>query len=371
MSLWRNCDWGGGRPSGPDLRTPVSFEVTVGYRDPVTYNLPGTEAAKTTPDHRSAGWTGGQVMEGQRTLAQPVEIEGVGLHSGSPTRLSILPSGPDKGIVFVWGDRGGLEIPASHRYLKGSSLATTLSRGSASVSTVEHLLSALHGLGVDNARIELHGSEVPILDGSASPFAEPILAAGLRTLRVPRRYLTLTRPISASLGDKEILALPANDLQVTYAIDFPHSAIGYQALTARITESAYASSIAPARTFCLLRDVEEMQRAGLAQGGSLANAVVVGDDGVLNRSLRFPDEFVRHKVLDLIGDLALLGSRLRAHVIAFKGGHRLHAALVSRILESRACWAIGTSEELLPASHLARFAHLSDRLIPRRAALTA
>jgi UDP-3-O-[3-hydroxymyristoyl] N-acetylglucosamine deacetylase len=310
-------------------------------------------------------------VEKQRTLAGKVDIDGVGLHTGRAAHLSILPADPDRGIVFARLDRGGLEIPASYRYLRGSSLATTLARGDESIATVEHVLSALHGLGIDNARIEVDGPEVPILDGSSQPFVEPILQAGIAAQAVPRRYLTLRRPITVGHPGKEILALPANALEVTYAIDFPHAAIGYQAVTARVSESAYASSIAPARTFCLLRDVEEMQRAGLARGGSLANAVVVGDGGVLNQSLRFPDEFVRHKVLDLIGDLALLGSRLRAHVIVFKGGHRLHADLIGRILANRASWAIGTSEERLPSSHLARFAHLSDRLVPHSAALTA
>jgi len=311
------------------------------------------------------------LVENQRTLADRVEIEGVGLHTGRAAHLTILPAAADQGILFARSDRDGLEIPASHRFLRDTSLATTLARGKETISTVEHVLSALHGLGIDNARIEIDGPEVPILDGSSLPFVEPILQVGMATLPAPRRYLTLRRPIAVGHPGKEILALPANTLEVTYAIDFPHAAIGYQAVTARVSESAYASSIAPARTFCLLRDVEAMQRSGLARGGSLANAVVVGDNGVLNRSLRFPDEFVRHKVLDLIGDLALLGSRLRAHVIVFKGGHRLHADLIGRILASRTSWAIGTSEERLPSSHLARFAHLSDRLVPRSAALTA
>ncbi len=311
------------------------------------------------------------MVENQRTLARPVEIEGIGLHSGSPARIRIQPSGPDTGIIFVRRDREGSEIPASHTFLQGSTFATTLARGTASVSTVEHLLSALYGLGIDDARIVVDGPEVPIVDGSARPFVEPILAAGLQNLKAPRRYLTLKRPISASHGEKEILALPANDFQTTYAIDFPHPTIGYQAVTVRITAETYASTIAPARTFCLLRDVEAMKRAGLARGGSLENALVVGEEGVLNPSLRFPDEFVRHKVLDLIGDLALLGSHLRAHVIVFKGGHRLHAALVGRVLANRAAWAIGTSEVQLPEAHLARFEHLMERLVPRRVALTA
>jgi UDP-3-O-[3-hydroxymyristoyl] N-acetylglucosamine deacetylase len=311
------------------------------------------------------------VADIQKTVARAAESQGVGLHSGAPASVRILPSGADSGIVFVRSDREDLEIPAARQYLKGGGLATTLARGGVEVRTVEHLLSALQGLGVDNARVEVDGPEVPILDGSSQPFVDLLLATGLRSLGAPRRYLTLMRPISVRHGDKEILAVPANEFQATYAIDFPHPAIGYQALTARVSESNYAEAIAPARTFCLLRDVEAMRRAGLALGGSLDNALVVGDAGVLNGCLRFPDEFVRHKILDLIGDLSLLGSPLRAHVIAYKGGHQLHAALIDRILASRAAWSLGTSDQLLPASRLARFSHLKDRLVPHHASLTA
>ncbi len=311
------------------------------------------------------------MVERQKTLVRAVELEGVGLHSGSLARLTILPAGSDVGMVFVRRDLRSREIPARHGSLQGGRLATTLAEGPATVSTVEHVLSALHGLGIDNARIEVDGPEVPILDGSARPFVEPILAAGTREQRAPRRYLTLRRPVAVSHKDKEIIALPANAFQATYAIDFPQSAIGYQAVTTLISPEIYASSIAPARTFCLLREVEAMRRAGLARGGSLENAIVVDEGGVLNKELRFPDECVRHKVLDLVGDLALLGSRLRAHVIVARGGHRLHAALIGRILASRAAWAIGTSEEQLPAAHIRRFDHLPDRLVPRPVALTA
>jgi UDP-3-O-[3-hydroxymyristoyl] N-acetylglucosamine deacetylase len=306
-------------------------------------------------------------MELQRTLARRAECEGVGLHSGLMARLRILPAAAGAGIVFVRTDRGGAEIPASWRLLNGTSLATALSRGAVTVATVEHVLSALHGLGIDNARIEIDGPEVPILDGSAAPFVTLIRDAGIRALDRPRRFLMLNRPVRVRDGGKVILALPANDLRATYAIDFPHPAIGYQAVDGTIDERTYADSIAPARTFCLLRDVEAMRRAGLARGGSLENAVVVGDQGVLNGALRLPDEFVRHKVLDLVGDLALLGAPVRAHVLAFKGGHRLHAALVRRIMTGRAAWSIRTSDERLPAAALDAWAHLKDALLPRPA----
>jgi UDP-3-O-[3-hydroxymyristoyl] N-acetylglucosamine deacetylase len=299
----------------------------------------------------------------QRTLARTVETEGIGLHSGSRVRLRLTPGGLDSGLMFARRDLGGTPFPASYRLLTGTSYSTTLARGQDLIATVEHLLSALRGLGIDNAGIEVDGPEIPIMDGSALPFVELIREAGVRTQSRPRRFLTLTRPVWVKQGSKQILALPANEFQATYAIDFPHPAIGYQSVATEITEETYVDSIAAARTFCLLKDVEAMQRSGLALGGSLDNALVVGENGILNGSLRFPDEFVRHKVLDLVGDLALLGSPIRAHVITFKGGHRLHAALVSRMMESRGSWSIGTSEDRLPAARLAEFSHLKTRVV--------
>jgi UDP-3-O-[3-hydroxymyristoyl] N-acetylglucosamine deacetylase len=307
---------------------------------------------------------GGTMAQNQKSLIRTVEMEGVGLHTGKTVRLRVLPAEADSGIVFVRRDAGNTEVPASHRLLNGGNLSTTLSRGPVSVATVEHLLSALHGMSIDNARIELDGPEVPIVDGSALPFVRLFEEAGLRSLGRPRRFLTLTRPVRVRAGEKEILALPDNVFQATYGIEFPRTAIGAQTVSIEVSEDTYAESIAPARTFCLLRDVEAMRRSGLALGGSLDNALVVGDDGVLNGSLRFPDEFARHKVLDLVGDLALLGAPIRAHVIAFKGGHRLHADLVAKIMSNRSAWSLGTSDDRLPAARLAEFAHLKDRLLP-------
>ena len=308
-------------------------------------------------------------MTQQTTLKKAFEISGVGLHSGSMATVRVVPAGADEGLVFVRRDRGDVEIPASYRYLKTSSLSTSLARGGESVLTVEHLLASLAGLGIDNARMELRGPEVPILDGSAAPFVEAIQAVGRRTLKAPRRHLFLREPISERVGEKTMLAVPANDFRITYAIEFPHPSIGYQAVTLRVDEKIFATSIAPARTFCLLRDVQAMRASGLAQGGSLDNALVVGDDGVLNDSLRFADEFVRHKVLDLIGDLALVGRSLRAHVIAFKGGHQMHGALVSRIMRQRSGWT--EAERELPRRVFERFAQFGDHLVRHPQVLTA
>lgn len=314
---------------------------------------------------------GGSVVERQRALSREVVLRGVGLHTGADVTVRIAPAPPDHGIIFVRTDGAVVEIPALGRFLSGSAYATTLARGHVSVSTVEHLLSALRGLEIDNARIFIDGPEVPILDGSSLPFVEAFREAGIRSQDARRRYIALLKPISVKSGDREILALPANRCEATYAIDFPNPAIGYQAATTAINAETYADSIAGARTFTLLRDVEVLRRAGLARGGSLDNALVVDENGVMNGALRFPDEFVRHKILDLIGDLALLGAPLRAHVIAFKGGHSLHAALMHRIREDPGAWAWSTSESQLPPAHLARFAHLTERLVPNRVSLTA
>ena len=311
------------------------------------------------------------MVERQRSLSREVVLHGVGLHTGDVVTIRIAPAPSNHGIIFVRTDGVAVEIPAVDRFLSGSAYATTLARGDVSISTVEHLLSALCGLGIDNARISIDGPEVPILDGSSLPFVDAIREAGVRSQAARRRYIALLQPISVKSGDKEILALPANRYEVTYAIDFPHPAIGYQAATTAISADAYADSIAGARTFTLLRDVEALRRAGLARGGSLDNALVVDENGVMNGALRFPDEFVRHKILDLIGDLALLGAPLKAHVIAFKGGHALHAALMDRIQKDPGAWTWSTSESQLPPAHLARFSHLTERLVPNRVSLTA
>lgn len=310
-------------------------------------------------------------MSSQKSLRQPVEIEGVGLHTGAETRVRLNPAPADSGIVFERSDLGGRPIAASAANVRSTSLATTLADGDASVGTVEHLMAALAGMGIDNARIEVEGPEVPILDGSAAPFVDAIRRAGMVTQASPRRDLSLRRPVTLRQGERTILALPSADLRISYAIDFSHPAIGYQAVTLRLDESVFAASIAPARTFCLLRDVRAMRDSGLARGGSLDNALVVGDDGVMNGQLRFRDEFVRHKVLDLIGDLALVGAPLKAHLIVFKGGHQMHAALVQKMLERRATQAAVEMTPEIPDRAFGRLALLGRRLIPSPQVLTA
>jgi UDP-3-O-[3-hydroxymyristoyl] N-acetylglucosamine deacetylase len=278
-------------------------------------------------------------MNQRRTLASVAVLEGVGIHTGHPVRLTLHPAAAEHGIVFERTDCGGARIPATLDHAGPANYATVLERDGVSVSTVEHLLAALSALGVDDVLVRLDGPEVPILDGSARPFVDVILRAGRAELPAERLYIHLVRSVVVERGDKRIAAHPAPDYRVTYAIDFDHPMLGYQELTVSLwDESAFTAKLAAARTFTFERDVVALRQSGLARGGSLDNAVVLGESEVLNAELRFPDEFVRHKILDLTGDLALLGHPLRAHVVAYRGGHEMHAELARHIARRRDCW---------------------------------
>ena len=218
--------------------------------------------------------------------------------------------------------------------------ATELAQDAASVGTVEHLLAALVGLGVDNVSIELNQAEVPIMDGSAASFVYLVHEAGIHTLKSPRRFLKVVRPITLSRGDKRIAVYPSDYFKVTYSISFDHPLLRHQSRTQRVTEDSFIEEIAPARTFGFLKEVEQLRQKGLALGGSLDNAIVLGETGVLNDSLRFEDEFVRHKILDVIGDLALVGHPIIGHVVAHRGGHALHASFAQKILEDVDAWRL-------------------------------
>jgi len=209
-----------------------------------------------------------------------------------------------------------------------------------SVETVEHLLAALTALGIDNAIVELNSPEVPIMDGSAAPFVYLLHEAGVKRLQAPRRYLKVLRPISLAQGDKRIALYPSDHFKVTYSISFDHPLLRHQSRTMRITEESFIEDIAPARTFGFLKEVEMLRQRGLALGGSLDNAIVLGDTGVLNNALRFEDEFVRHKILDVIGDLSLVGYPVVGHLVAHRGGHALHTAFAARILEETDAWRL-------------------------------
>jgi UDP-3-O-[3-hydroxymyristoyl] N-acetylglucosamine deacetylase len=282
-------------------------------------------------------------METQRTLRRPVSCTGIGLHSGNKVSLSLKPAPADFGIRFRRSDLGGLEIPATVDNLASIEYATGLACGEGSVETVEHLLAALVSLGVDNVVVELNHPEVPIMDGSASPFVYLIHEAGIKTLAAPRRFLKVVRPIALSSGDKRIALYPSDHFKVTYSISFDHPLLRHQSRTLAITEDSFVEEIASARTFGFLKEVEMLRRHGLALGGSLDNAIVLGETSVLN-ALRFDDEFVRHKILDVLGDLALVGYPIIGHLVAHRGGHALHTSFATRILEEADAWRLVESQ---------------------------
>ena len=288
-------------------------------------------------------------MHAQRTLRRPISCAGIGLHSGSKVTLSLKPAPVDAGIRFRRSDLGGIEIPATVGHVGGINHATGLTRDTVSVHTVEHLLAAFVSLGIDNAVVELNSPEVPIMDGSAAPFTYLIQEAGVKQLAAPRRYLKVLRPLSLSMGDKRIALYPSDHFKVSYSIAFDHPLLRHQSRTILVTEDSFLEEIAPARTFGFLEEVEMMRQQGLALGGSLENAVVIGDTGVLNNGLRFDDEFVRHKILDVIGDLALLGHPIIGHLVAHRGGHALHTQFAARILSEVEAWALVEAPHERPA----------------------
>lgn len=289
-------------------------------------------------------------MDAQRTLRRQISCAGIGLHSGNKVTLTLKPAPADSGIRFRRVDVG-VEIPAHVSEVSGLQYATVLGRDGATVDTVEHLLAALVSHGVDNVVVELTQNEVPIMDGSAAPFLYLVQEAGIKRLSAPRRYLKMLRPVQIANGDKRIAVYPSDHFKVSYTISFDHPILRHQSRTERITEQTFAEHIAPARTFGFLKEVEWLRQNGLALGGSLENAIVIGDTGVLN-ALRFEDEFVRHKILDAIGDLALLGHPLIGHVVAHRAGHALHTALAAKVLEERDAWCLVDSPTLpVAAAH--------------------
>ncbi|MFB3920349.1 MAG: UDP-3-O-acyl-N-acetylglucosamine deacetylase [Terriglobia bacterium] len=279
-------------------------------------------------------------MTYQHTIASPVTVSGIGLHTGVEVSLRLVPAPAGTGLIFKRIDLEGFVIEARSRHVARVSYATSLMKKGVLISTTEHLLSALAASGVDNVVIEIDNLEVPILDGSALPFLRAIQQAGLRRQRAKRTYAKVLKPLEIVEGAKRIAIRPAEAFRVTYRIAFPHPLIGEQSLDFAPDESMYEAEIAPARTFGFLEEVEMLKKSGLVRGGSLENAVVLSREGVLNpEGLRFPDEFCRHKILDIIGDLALLGHPLLGHVEAERAGHALHSALVTRLLKEKDAWA--------------------------------
>jgi UDP-3-O-[3-hydroxymyristoyl] N-acetylglucosamine deacetylase len=275
-----------------------------------------------------------------------VSCSGVGLHSGAPVNLSVLPAPAGTGIVFRRTDLDGFQIEASGRNVARVSYATSLMKKGVLISTTEHLLSAFIGAGIDNAIVELDNLELPILDGSARPFVEMIQKAGVRRQRKARTYLRIVREIELREGDKFIAVYPADTYSVSYSINFPHPLIGQQTFCVQLTNGSYLREIAPARTFGFVHEADAMRQQGLIRGASTENAIVMDRTKVLNPPLRFRDEFVRHKVLDLIGDLALIGKQILGSVVADRAGHAMHTALVSRILRDKSYWEETALEEM-------------------------
>jgi UDP-3-O-[3-hydroxymyristoyl] N-acetylglucosamine deacetylase len=279
-------------------------------------------------------------MNAQRTLRRSVSCAGIGLHSGKRVSLSIRPAPAGAGIRFRRADLGGLEVPATVQHVGGINYATGLSRDAVHIDTVEHLLSALVSLGIDNVLVELNSPEVPIMDGSAAPFVYLIHEAGVKTQSGARKYLKVLRPLTMTRGDKRIALYPSDHFKVTYSIAYDHPLLRHQSRTIRLSEDTFVDEIAPARTFTFLKEVEMLRQQGLALGGSLENAIVVGDTGILNNALRFDDEFVRHKILDVIGDMALVGHPIIGHLVAHRGGHALHTAFAAQVLEESDAWTL-------------------------------
>jgi UDP-3-O-[3-hydroxymyristoyl] N-acetylglucosamine deacetylase len=275
----------------------------------------------------------------EQTIAEPIAFEGVGLHSGAPVNMRLLPAPAGSGIVFRRTDLDNFEIPAVGRNVAKVSYATSLMRQGVLIQTTEHLLSALIGIGVDNVIVELDNLELPILDGSALPYVEAIQSVGIRTQRRRREYIRVLRPIEVREGDKFIGVYPGCGYSIQYTIDFP-APIGKQSACVDLASETYGASIAPARTFGYKADEQRLRDMGLIRGAGPANAIILGKQGPENGPLRFPDEYVRHKVLDLIGDLALAGRRIEGRVVAERAGHAMHTALVSRLMKDRSAWEL-------------------------------
>lgn len=271
----------------------------------------------------------------QHTLARSFRVAGIGLHGGAAVAVEARPAPVGSGRTFVVG---GVAIPATLEHVADTFLATTIARGGARVSLVEHLLSALHAAGVDNAELHVEGGEIPVLDGSARGWCAAIAAAGLVAQDAPRRALVVREPVEARAGESWARLDPADTFELDVTVDFPHPAIGLQRYVGPATGAGFVEALAWARTFGFLRDAEALRARGLARGASLDNTVVYGADGPMNPDgLRAPDEVVRHKALDAVGDAALLGAPLRGRLCAYKAGHALHVALF------RALLAAGTS----------------------------
>ena len=287
----------------------------------------------------------------EQTVARPVSVSGVGLHHGVPVNIKIRPAPAGTGIVFLRTDLRNFPLPASWQHVARVSYATSLMRQGVLISTTEHLLSVLYSSGIDNCWIDIDNLEVPILDGSGMPFVKLLREAGIVQQKRRRRYLRVRKSVTHVHGDKRITLLPADNFSLHCDIYFPHHLVGRQTMEIDLTPENYASEIAPARTFGFEHELDAMRDMGLIRGATLDNAVCFTPDKVLNiGGLRFPDEPCRHKILDLIGDLALIGRPLLGRVIAERAGHAMHAALVSRLMQDSSLYEVFTMEEPVMAA---------------------
>ena len=280
----------------------------------------------------------------QTTILRSSSAEGVGLHTGVFGHIRLNPAPADTGIVFRRVDLDDFPIEAQGHNVARVSYATSLMKQGVLLSTTEHLLAAIYSCGIDNVFIDIDSIEIPILDGSAEPFMQMLEHSGIRKLRRRRRYLKVLQPLEVVEGDRRIGIYPADEFHVRCYVDFPHPLVGQQEVEMVVNPETFRHLLARARTFCFERDIEPLRSMGLIRGGSLENAIVLTNDGVMNGPLRFPDEFGRHKALDLIGDLALAGLPLLARVEAHKAGHALHTQLVSLLLADPSLWTISTDE---------------------------
>jgi UDP-3-O-[3-hydroxymyristoyl] N-acetylglucosamine deacetylase len=288
---------------------------------------------------------GGARSGKQTTLAARAAISGVGVHSGREVSLTIHPAEADNGITFlrtsVCDDGSDCEIPADFRHVSATDLCTTISVDGAEVATIEHLMATFGALGVDNAVVEIDGPEIPVMDGSAADFIAALDHAGLAPLSVPRNYLKVLKPVRVEIGHSHAEFRPHDTMRVEVEIDFPSPVIGQQRYAANVDADSFRRDLARARTFGFLADVERLWSRGLALGASLDNAVVIGEDRVINpEGLRFEDEFVRHKTLDAIGDLALVGAPILGCYSSYRGGHRLNVAALKALIADQTAWAV-------------------------------
>ena len=290
-------------------------------------------------------------MSHQNTIARAVTMEGIGLHTGVPVHVRLSPAPSGTGIIFKRVDLDGFTIKAAAKNVARVSYATSLMRKGVLISTTEHLLSALAASRIDNVFIELDNLEVPIMDGSALPFLRLIQEAGVKQQRAWQAWAKIVKPVEIVDGQKRIAIYPSEEFKITYRISFDHPMIGEQEHSFTMNQPGYERGIAPARTFGFFDEVEMLRQSGLVRGGSLENAIVLTRTGVMNpEGLRFPDEFCRHKILDVVGDLVMFGRPLLGHVVADRAGHAMHIALVSRLLREKSAWKLIRAPQSLPGT---------------------